>query len=109
MIEGQDRPRARRSAAGLVLTLSLGGCAHLADWRHLADLPAQDLPMTAHGAKVIVRLQWPGEDPEPTAQHYCAQMGRWARLRTLTNTSASFDCVEDPATPPGSSAGAAPG
>lgn len=63
--------------------------------------------MTAHGAKVIVQLRWPGEDPEPTAQHYCAQMGRWARLRTLTNTSASFDCVEDAAAAPASPTGAA--
>ncbi|MDB5492775.1 MAG: hypothetical protein JWP86_112 [Phenylobacterium sp.] len=108
MIKGQNRPRAPRSAVGLVLALTLGGCAHLGDWRHLADLPAQDLPMTAHGAKVIVRLQWPGDDPEPTAQHYCAQMGRWAQLRTLTNTSASFDCVEDPATRPANPAGAGP-
>jgi hypothetical protein len=71
----------------------IAGCESLGDTQEDADLPA-----TMRGDTVVVRLRWPGDDPLPTAQRYCAEVGRSPRQRTVTNHTVSYDCAPDPAT-----------
>jgi hypothetical protein len=73
-------------AAALALAPAVAGCAS-------ADPNGADLPLMPRGSKVVVYSRWPGEDPFPTADRYCATQGRSARPRNVTATSSSFDCV----------------
>ena len=71
---------------------TLAGCESFRDAQEDVDLP-----VIARGQTVVVQLRWPGDDPLPTAQRYCAELGRSPRQRTVTNNTVSYDCAPDPA------------
>jgi hypothetical protein len=54
-----------------------------------------DLPAVVRGDTIIVHLRWPGDDPLPTAERYCASLGRWPQPRTVTAYTVSYDCAGD--------------
>lgn len=78
-------------AAGLALAgLALGGCS----WLRAANEPT-DLPAVMTGRKVTVQLRWSGDDPLPTAEKYCAEVGGYPWPLELKSSRASYECVAD--------------
>lgn len=76
--------------ATLIATVALAasGCA--------APRPqVGDLPSVVRGSTIIVHMRWPGDDPLPTAERYCAMSGRYPRPRTVTDYTVSYQCVAE--------------
>lgn len=67
--------------------LTTTACASLREAQEDAELPAM-----MRDGKVIVRLRWAGDDPWPTALHYCATVGGTPRQVRVTNYTVVYDC-----------------
>lgn len=80
--------RVIRTVAAAASGLALCGCA----WLHSRDEPT-DLPTVVRGSTVIVHMRWSGDDPLPTAERYCALTGRYPWPRTITEYTASYQCL----------------
>lgn len=78
-----------RTAAALAAGLALGGCA---SWFQGAET-ANDLPAVMSGRKVTVVMRWAGDDPLPTAERYCAEVGGYPWPVSSKALRASYECV----------------
>jgi hypothetical protein len=105
-----------RSPAGLerwpacpwAASLAVAAALATASCSSFTESQTDDLPAVARGQMIVVHLRWPGEDPLPTAERYCASLGRSPRPRTVAAYSVSYDCIREDGPAPDPSLPAVP-